>query len=133
MDVYREILPDSYLLILDGNDHLSREDCLKWALQQALASGKPNIWVDCNHLEQLPTAAVQLLSHFYGSSQRRQIQLVLCHLSETASRAFRLLPTPAQPPMVEDLLAAAIYCRSQRPRRRVTPIAPSFIASPPAR
>lgn len=116
MEVYREILPDSYLLILTDNPapHPAEVAALRQALRRAGASGKTNIWVDCSQLQHLPEQALRLLCDFYLRFQHQHVNLVLCHLDDDSQHTIQELPMPAQPPVVDTLLEAARYCRSQR-------------------
>lgn len=123
MEVYREVLPDSYLLILMGNAPGALDDvALRRALRRAGTSGKSSVWVDCSQLQALPAAALCLLCDFYLSFQHQHVVLVLCHLDDTSLHTLRALPAPAQPPVVGSLLEADTYCRSQRPGRVQRPL-----------
>lgn len=112
MNVYREILPDSYLLILSGSATLDDLPSLQQALNRAGASGKASIWLDCSALANLPAAALGLLSDYHLQFQRRRLSLVLCHLTDAAAAALQLLPWAQRPATVATLLEAAMYCRS---------------------
>lgn len=113
MDVYREILPDSYLLILADAANATGEEGLRRALKRAGSSGKASVWVDCSQLPDLPTAALQLLGTYYELLQEKQVNLVLCHLSDGLQGTVQALPRHQRPPVVATLLEAAGYCRSQ--------------------
>ncbi|MBO0356905.1 anti-sigma factor antagonist [Hymenobacter sp. BT186] len=113
--MYREILPESYLLILTGS-YFTEAQTLQRALRRAGGSGKPNIWLDCSELHHPPTAVIELLGQFCVQMQRRGIQLILCHLEEDFQQAVQQLPTASQPLMLGTLLDAALYCRNLHPR-----------------
>ena len=113
MNVYREILPDSYLLILSGPATPDDLPSLQQALNRAAASGKTNVWLDCSALVSLPTAIMGLLSDYHLRFQSRRLSLVLCHLTEAAAATLQLLPWAQRPATVATLLEAATYCRSQ--------------------
>ncbi|MBD2714183.1 hypothetical protein KBK19_03945 [Microvirga sp. STR05] len=123
LDVYREILPDSYLLILTDVPHAPENEALRRALHRAGTSGKASVWVDCSQLPELPAAALQLLGTYYETLRNRHIQLVLCHLADGLCEAIEALPWAQRPPVVATLLEAACYCRSQPGGMRRTAIA----------
>jgi STAS domain len=111
MEVYREILPNSYLLIL-ANDHASAaETQLTAALRLASRSGKPSIWVDCSHLQHLPLSSLRVLLRYYRRLRARKVALVLCHLGDAAHQMLAKLPTASCPPVVPSLLDAERYCQ----------------------
>jgi anti-anti-sigma regulatory factor len=129
LNIYREILPDSYLLILTGSGNPEGAGSLRQALSRAGASGKRSIWIDCGSLVAFSAATLQVLSEYYLGFQRKRLTLVLCHLTGPAAETLQLLPWAQRPPVVETLLEAAGYCRSQQPMRRP----PAATAPPPAR
>lgn len=115
MEVYREILPESYLLILaDDNDPTGGAQ-LSYALRRACRSGKPSIWVDCSHLRNLSFSTLRVLVRYYQRLQERHIPLVLCHLGDSAGQLLSTLPASLCPPVVPSLLDAERYCRTHRP------------------
>ena len=118
MEVYREVLPNSYLLILTDGDTPAAgvrapEVPLLHALRRASRSGKTSIWVDCSHLQQLSLASLRVLLRFYRRLQQRQVSLVLCHLEGTVQQQLARLPASACPPVLPSLLDAESYCRTQ--------------------
>ncbi|GAA3918773.1 STAS domain-containing protein [Hymenobacter algoricola] len=117
LQVYHEILPDSYLLILAENDELPEEVPLAKLLRQAANSGKAYVWVDCSHIHRLSHQAIGLLRKYYLQLRRRHIPLVLCHLDESLQQLFRQLPAASQPPIVPTLLDADHYCHAGRSHR----------------
>ncbi|MBC8084950.1 MAG: hypothetical protein H7Z21_17270 [Hymenobacter sp.] len=112
MNVYREILPDSYLLILIDTHQTTEAETLERALQRAGGSGKANIWVDCSELHHPSKAIIQLLGEFHVRLHHRHIQLVLCHLEDEARDAVQQLPPASQPLVLATLLDASLYCRN---------------------
>ena len=82
--VYRELLPESYLLLLlPGPAHpTGAEPSLAWGLDCASRSGRAAVWVDCELVHDLSPAAVQLLAHYHGRLEEAQQQLLLVHCSE---------------------------------------------------
>ena len=115
MEVYREILPNSYLLILTSLTEPAHDAQLAYALRHAGRSGKHSIWVDCSQLQELSLSSLRVLLRYYQRLRRRHIPLVLCHLSEAARKCLNELPTALQPPVVPSLLDAEHYCRYTHP------------------
>ncbi|GAB2772393.1 hypothetical protein HNQ93_000759 [Hymenobacter luteus] len=115
MEVYREILPESYLLILADDDEPTGGAELSYALRRACRSGKPSIWIDCSHLRNLSFATLRVLVRYYRRLQERRIPLVLCHLGDSAGQLLTRLPAALCPPVVPSLLDAEHYCRTQLP------------------
>ncbi|SMB95212.1 hypothetical protein SAMN00120144_1889 [Hymenobacter roseosalivarius DSM 11622] len=112
MEIHREILPESYLLIL-AEDHTHPEEYgLARALQQAARSGKPSIWVDCSSLRHISGRALALLTSYCQRLRRRNTQLVLCHLAEEVQDSLKDTPEAACPPIVPTLLDAELYCHA---------------------
>jgi anti-anti-sigma regulatory factor len=112
MNIYREILPDSYLLIPTGACQTTGDKALQRALYRASGSGKPNVWVDCSELHHPSAAVIELLGEFYVRLRQRHIQLILCHLEDEVQQAVQQLPTASQPLMLATLLDASLYCRN---------------------
>ena len=115
MEIYREILPNSYLLILTDGSAASPKEQLTYALQLASRSGKASIWVDCSHLNNLPLSSLRVLMRYYRRLRLRQIPLVLCHLGSDTHQLVAKLPTALCPPVVPSLLDAERYCRHPHP------------------
>ncbi|RSK50980.1 STAS domain-containing protein [Hymenobacter rigui] len=115
MEVYREILPDSYLLILTEAQLPAAEAQLTEALRMASRSGKPSIWVDCSQLHSLSFSALRVLARYYRRLRKRQIPLVLCHLGNETHQLLAKLPTALCPPVVPSLLDAERYCQHVHP------------------
>ena len=111
MDIYREILPESYLLILTPATEPADAAQLARALRRAYRSGKPGVWVDCSHLSHLPFALLRVLVRFHHRLRQQQVTLVLCHVDGEVRQALCKLPTEVCPPVVPSLLDAERYCR----------------------
>ena len=79
MIVYHELLPQAYLLV-PAYDPTTSELPLAWQLKRAMRSGKPAVWVDCRLLHTLSATTIRLLRACHRSLQRRQAQLMLCHV-----------------------------------------------------
>ena len=118
MEVYREILPESYLLILadDVPATFTQEDALDYALRRAARSGKSSVWVDCSHLQHLPADAADLLAYYHDKLAEHGMSLVLCHLNDTVRKELQALQHSPLP-VVSTLLDAERYCH-QQPRVR---------------
>ncbi|MBC6991091.1 STAS domain-containing protein [Hymenobacter sp. BT491] len=113
MEIQREILPESYLLILtDEENSLLDQEALALALRSAVRSGKPSIWVDCSQLHRLPAPTISLLVGYYRRLQQRNVQLVLCHLDDSLQHAFSQTSAATQVPVVPTLLDADLYCHA---------------------
>ena len=115
MEVYREILPNSYLLILADDRAPAAEAQLTAALRLASRSGKPSIWVDCSHLPHLPLSSLRVLLRYYRRLRARKVPLILCHLGDAAHQLLAKLPTATRPPVVPSLLDAERYCQHTHP------------------
>ncbi|RTQ49289.1 hypothetical protein EJV47_14205 [Hymenobacter gummosus] len=118
MEVYREILPESYLLILadDIPPTPDQEDSLDRALRRAARSGKSSVWVDCSQLQHLPPDAAELLTYYHRKLTSHGMSLVLCHLTDTVRTELQHL-TSAPLPIVSTLLDAERYCHRPQARR----------------
>ncbi|TGE21980.1 hypothetical protein E5K00_17145 [Hymenobacter aquaticus] len=124
MEVYREILPESYLLIL-ADDVLSpdeqEDDALDRALSRAARSGKSSVWVDCSHLHHLPSDAAELLSYYYHKLSKHGMSLILCHLSDFTRQELQALVPALNVPIVPTLLDAERYCQQPMNLHRAQP------------
>ncbi|WP_303310851.1 hypothetical protein [Hymenobacter sp. BT730] len=78
MRIDREILHNSYLLIL-SNEPDPALASLREALQRAGRSGRPNIWVDCSHMDELEDQALTLVMQEASRLRQIGVQVVLCH------------------------------------------------------
>lgn len=91
MDVYHEILPDRYVLLLADSASPAADaapDTLARCLLQAGRSGKSSVWIDCSRLHTLPTAARDLLLSYQQRLGRRSIRLVLSRACDAVRLAF---------------------------------------------
>ncbi|MCC2547307.1 STAS domain-containing protein [Hymenobacter sp. BT175] len=112
IEVYREILPESYLLILADDQQAEETSPLAKALKKASNSGKRNVWVDCSHLHHLSASTVELLLKYNQKLRRRHMKMVLCHLDDTAQADVRRVPAAAKLPVVPTLLDADRLCHA---------------------
>ncbi|QNP52084.1 hypothetical protein [Hymenobacter qilianensis] len=108
LDVHREILPESYLLILAPDSHTPDEEKLSRALFRASRSSKRAVWVDCSLLQHMPAEAIELLLAYAYHLRCQERRLVLCHVPEEVQHHFLHLDAASQPLMVASLLDADI-------------------------
>jgi hypothetical protein len=118
MEVYREILPDSYLLILAPEQHTLGSVPLAQALYRAGHSGKPSVWVDCSNLHHLTSTTCRLFLYYHQQLKQRDVSLLLCHLEpEIEQTLLQACPAMALS-IVPTLLDADNYCHVQQMQRR---------------
>ncbi|GAA4012401.1 hypothetical protein GCM10022408_26400 [Hymenobacter fastidiosus] len=114
MEVYREILPESYLLILVDEQATTDSDrTLNLALGRAARSGKVSIWVDCSNVHQLPAHAAKLLVRYGRKLIKNGISLLLCHLSDTVRRELLTQDPDLNSLIMPTLLDAEQYCQQR--------------------
>jgi hypothetical protein len=129
MEVYREILPNSYLLILAPEQHTLGSVPLAQALYRAGHSGKRSVWIDCSNLEHLNNATCKLLFYYHQQFKQRDISLILCHLEPTAEQTL-LQACPVTPPVVmPTLLDADNYCHTQQMQKK-SASRPAYLGRP---
>ncbi|GAB2940588.1 hypothetical protein GCM10027048_01200 [Hymenobacter coalescens] len=105
MDVYHEILPDRYVLLLADSPTPApgtAADTLARCLLQACRSGKTSVWIDCSRLHHLPTAARDLLLRYQKRLGRRAVRLVLSPASAAVHAAFADVAPEARPEMASE-------------------------------
>ncbi|OON69249.1 STAS domain-containing protein [Hymenobacter sp. CRA2] len=105
MDVYHEILPDRYVLLLADSPAPSAgtaADTLARCLLQACRSGKTSVWIDCSRLHHLPTAARDLLMRYQKRLGRRSMRLVFSPASAAVQQAFADVAPEARPEMADE-------------------------------
>jgi hypothetical protein len=100
LNVYRDVLPDSYLLVLAPRLSEQPGNALARALHRASRSGKAAVWVDCSLLDELTPDEAELLLAYDYHLRRQQIRLVLCHVNETLSLELTLLAGGATAPCI---------------------------------
>ncbi|GAA3922480.1 hypothetical protein [Hymenobacter algoricola] len=122
MEVYREILPESYLLILvdDIPPRADADQILHKSLRRAAHGGKASVWVDCSNLRQLPGHAAELLRRYRLRLGQRGISLILCHLSEEVCQALLTQDASLSSLVVPTLLDAQRYCQQRVNRQRAS-------------
>ena len=86
MQIYREILPNSYLVILvESAPAATDAGLLRSALRQASRSGKEQVWLDCSGISFLPLDMLPILTRYAAWLRRRHTSLVVCHPPATAA------------------------------------------------
>ncbi|WP_022822795.1 STAS domain-containing protein [Hymenobacter norwichensis] len=107
LDVFREVLPDGYLLILSpeiANPH--GEVKLSRALHRATRSEKQAVMIDCSLVERLSDEAVELLLAYSFILRAQGRRLVLSHVPNPVRYHFLDLDPASQPLLVSSLLEA---------------------------
>jgi hypothetical protein len=107
--VWREKLPESYLLILEDGP-AGPEVPLERALYRAAHSGKEAVWLDCSLLSDLPTEAAEILLAYQQHLPEVGMCLVLSHVSAEVQRQLHaaVVYRESAPPIVASLLEAAV-------------------------
>ncbi|ALD21119.1 hypothetical protein [Hymenobacter sp. DG25A] len=106
LDVQRELLPDSYLLIVAPETTDAPEHKLARGLHRATRSGRRLIWVDCSLLKEIPIEAIDLLLAYDFHLRQQSRELVLCHLPESALNYFSGIAPTQRPALAANLLDA---------------------------
>ncbi|TGE29003.1 hypothetical protein [Hymenobacter metallicola] len=106
LDVHREELPQSYLLVLAPSTNDTDEIKLTRALHRASRSPKKAIWVDCSLLDHLSSEAIDLLLAYAYLLHCQERRLVLCHVPDNVRHHFLDLDAESQPLVVPSLLDA---------------------------
>jgi anti-anti-sigma regulatory factor len=107
LDVYREVLPNGFLLILSpGLAMPAAEDKLTRALHRASRSDKYAVLVDCGLVESLTEEAVELLLAYSYLLRAQSRRLVLCHVPDAVRHHFLHLDEASQPLLALSLLDA---------------------------
>lgn len=105
--VYREQLPESYLLVLGPGTAGEPEEALAHWLNCARTSGKPAVWVDCGMLSSLSDEAAALLLASHYQLQQVHSHLVLVHVPQRVAKELLERAPGAVPCIVPTLLDAA--------------------------
>ncbi|UOQ68014.1 hypothetical protein [Hymenobacter volaticus] len=107
LDVYREMLPNGFLLILSPDIACQQGEVkLTRALHRASRSEKRAVLVDCSLVERLTEEAVDLLLAYAFMLRTQSRRLVLCHVPNAVSHHFLNLDAASQPMLVPSLLDA---------------------------
>ena len=119
--ICHELLPDSYLLRLIPGPTPDPELVLAHSLRCACRSGKPAVWVDCELVQDLPTAAMSMLCDYHQRLQQHHMQLVLAHASEQMKQHLLTQnPGPAlrfAPTITEAALQSGLRMMARRASR----------------
>ena len=106
--VYREQLPESYLLVVGPGPVGEPEEALAHWLNCARTSGKPAVWVDCGMLNTLSEEAATLLLASHYQLQQAHARLVLVHVPQRVINELLERAPGAAPCIVPTLLDAAL-------------------------
>jgi len=107
LDVYRETLPNGFLLILSPDIATQRGEVkLTRALHRASRSEKRAVLVDCSLVERLTEEAVDLLLAYAYMLRAQSRRLVLCHVPNAVTHHFLGIDPASQPLLVSSLLDA---------------------------
>lgn len=86
MQIYREILPHSYLVILVETAAKTADiGLLRDALRRAGRSRKESVWLDCSGLSALTPDFLSVLTRYAAWLRRRHTALIVCHPPATPS------------------------------------------------
>lgn len=91
LTVFRESLPDRYLLILASQAHAPDPYALDRALHRAGRSGKPAVWLDCGLLapRDVTLETCLLLRVYHAAFTRMGIRLTVAHASSELQQGLR--------------------------------------------
>ncbi len=136
IQVWREKLPESYLLIL-GDGPAGPEVPLERALYRATLSGREAVWLDCSLLSSLSLEAAEVLMAYQQHLLGMGVALVLSHVSAAVQQQLRAtVAYQEMPPIVASLLEASGYVSESAGEKAVLGqlgMAPSRPASQPSR
>jgi len=80
MSVHTQEIPESFIILVNGDLDLSATQALDKAIKRALAIQQHSIWVDCAGLTTISTGALRLILSHLSTIQARGISLVLYHV-----------------------------------------------------
>jgi anti-anti-sigma regulatory factor len=106
LDVYREVLPNGYLLILSPEASSTDEVKLSRALHRATRSEKQAILIDFSLVDNLSEEAIELLLAYAYMLHAQDRRLILCHVPQPVQHHFIYLDAASQPLLVPSLLDA---------------------------
>ncbi|TGD80781.1 hypothetical protein [Hymenobacter wooponensis] len=106
LDVYREVLPNGFLLILSPEASSSDEVKLSRALHRATRSDKQAILIDFSLVESISDEAIDLLLAYAFMLHAQDRRLILCHVPQPVQHHFIYLDAASQPLLVPSLLDA---------------------------
>ena len=107
LKVYREMLPNGFLLILSPDTATQNGEVkLTRALHRASRSEKRAVLVDCSLVDWLTEEAVDLLLAYAYMLRAQSRRLVLCHVPNRVTHHFLHLDAASQPVLVSSLFDA---------------------------
>ena len=107
LDVYREMLPNSFLLILSPDmSPVLDEVKLSRALHRASRSNKPAILMDFSLVSSLSEEVIELVLAYAFVLRAQGRRLILCYVPESAHHHFLYLDAASQPLLVPSVLDA---------------------------
>ncbi|UYZ64493.1 STAS domain-containing protein [Hymenobacter weizhouensis] len=104
--MYREVLPNGFLLILSSNGPSAEEIKLTRALHRASRSDKPAILLDFSLVNSLSEEVIELVLAYAFVLHAQGRRLILCHVPEPAQHHFLYLDATSQPLLVPTLFDA---------------------------
>ncbi|MDQ2769505.1 MAG: hypothetical protein M3Y54_03280 [Bacteroidota bacterium] len=107
LNVFHELLPESYLVILAPGPAGQPEAALAYRLRRAARSGKNEVWVDCSLVPTFSEEVAGLLWAAHQALQEQGARLVLVHLSDQARQLLLAREMGTVPRIVPTLLDAA--------------------------
>lgn len=107
LNVFHELLPESYLIILAPGSTGQSEAALAYRLRRAARSSKKEVWVDCSLVSTISEEAARLLWAAHHALQKQLARLVLVHLSDEAKQQLLARELGPVPRIVPTLLDAA--------------------------
>ncbi|QJX48277.1 hypothetical protein HMJ29_15615 [Hymenobacter taeanensis] len=106
LDVYREVLPNGFLLILSPEASPTDEIKLSRALHRATRSDKQAILIDFGLVDHISEEAIELLLAYAYMLHSQERRLILCHVPQPVQHNFIFLDAASQPLLVPSLLDA---------------------------
>jgi len=106
LTIYRDKLPDSYLLIVASVNKPQDPTALDRALHRAGRSGKRNVWLDCSLWEarDVSSEACLLLRAYHDAFAALGINMVLAHAPEKLQHCLETNDAAPAPRLVEWLV-----------------------------
>jgi anti-anti-sigma factor len=82
MSVQTQEIPESFIILIDGELDLAATPLLDRAIKRAIATRQQCIWVDCAGLRSICTSALRLILSHLNTLQKHGINLVLYHVED---------------------------------------------------
>jgi hypothetical protein len=108
LTVFRESLPESYLLVVASRPHAGDPHALERALHRAGRSGKPAVWLDCGLLapRDVTRETCLLLRAYHEAFARMGIRLTVAHAPADLQQGLSAPGDGEAPPLVDWLVGA---------------------------